>query len=142
MPSLVLTSAPMVPRSITPTLSFAEKIVSGNPAIGFFLSRDVGIRVLMVLMATVRGATPARTTSGFYMTAAARAGVSRTHVRNLMHAAAELGLVALPTPSRRFVEVLPPLQEAVTQWIADSLSGVDLVCRLAQVELAGRDGRS
>lgn len=118
------------------TLSFADKIVSGNPAIGFFLSRDVGIRVLMVLMATVRGVTPARTTSGFYTAAAERTGVSRTHVRNLMHAAAELGLVELPTPSRRFLEVLPPLQEAVTRWIADSLSGVDLVCSLAKVELA------
>jgi hypothetical protein len=124
------------------TLGFAAKIVSGNPAIGFFLSHDVGIRVLMVLMATVRGMTPARTTSGFYTTAAKRAGVSRTHVRNLMHKAADLGLIALPTPSRRFLEVLSPLQEAVTQWIADSMSGVDLVCRLAKTELAGRDGRS
>lgn len=120
------------------TLSFAEKIVGGNPAIGFFLSHDVGIRVLMVLMATVRGVTPARTTAGFYTTAAKRSGVSRTHVRNLMHAAAEQDLVALPTPSRRFLEVLPPLQEAVTRWIADSLSGVDLVCRLAKTDLAGR----
>lgn len=42
------------------TLSFAEKIVSSNPAIGLFLSHDVGIRVLMVLMAMVRGKTPAR----------------------------------------------------------------------------------
>jgi hypothetical protein len=124
------------------TLGFAEKIVSSNPTIGFFLSHDVGIRVLMVLMSTVRGATPARTTSGFYTAAGERSGVSRTHVRNLMVAAADRGLVALPTPSRRFLEVLPPLQEAVTRWIADSLSGVDLVCRLAEVDLGRRDGQS
>jgi DNA-binding MarR family transcriptional regulator len=118
------------------TLGFAAKIVGDNPVIGFFLSRDVGIRVLMVLMASVRGATPARTSSGFYTAAAERSGVSRTHVRNLMLAAAELGLVELPTPSRPFLEVLPPLQEAVTRWIADSLAGVDLVCRLAEADLA------
>ena len=124
------------------TVGFAEKIISTNPEIGFFLSHDVGIRVLMVLVSMVRGKTPARTPSGFYTTAAERTGVSRTHVRNLMHAAAEQGLVELPTPSRRFLEVLPPLQEAVTRWIADSLSGVDLVCRLAEMELASRDGQS
>lgn len=118
------------------TLGFAAKIVGGNPAIGFFLSHDVGIRVLMVLMSTVRGATPARTTAGFYTAAAERSGVSRTHVRNLMRKAADLGLVALPTPSHPFLEVLPPLQEAVTRWIADSLSGVDLVCRLAEADLS------
>jgi hypothetical protein len=73
--------------------------------------------------------------------AAERASVSRTHVRNLMLTAAELGLVVLPAPPRRFLEVLPPLQEAVTRWIADSLSGVDLVCRLAKIEPARRDDR-
>jgi hypothetical protein len=123
------------------TLGFAAKIVGDNPVIGFFLSHDVGIRVLMVLMATVRGATPARTTSGFYTAAGERSGVSRTHVRNLMRKAADLDLVALPTPSNPFLEVLPPLQEAVTRWIADSLSGVDLVCRLAEADLARGDRR-
>jgi len=123
------------------TVGFAAKIVGTNPAIGFFLSHDVGIRVLMVLMATVRGVTPARTTSGFYTTAGERAGVSRTHVRNLMRKAADLGLVALPTPSNPFLDVLPPLQEAVTRWIADSMSGVDLVCRLTEADLAQGDRR-
>ena len=122
------------------TVGFAQKIVGANPAIGFFLSHDVGIRVLMVLMSMVRGKIPPRAPFGFYTVAAERAGVSRTHVRNLMHKAAELGLVVLPVPSRRFLEVLPPLQEAVTRWIADSLSGVDLVCRLAEMGPARRDG--
>ena len=99
-----------------------------------FLSHDVGIRVLMVLMAMVRGRTPPRTPFGFYTTTAKRAGVSRTHVRNLMRAAAGRGLVTLPGPSGRFVEVLPPLPETGTRWIADSLSGVDLVCSVAKAE--------
>ncbi|MBR1216618.1 hypothetical protein JQ557_01345 [Bradyrhizobium sp. U87765 SZCCT0131] len=116
------------------TIGFAAKIMSSNPAIGFFLSHDVGIRVLMVLMAMVRGKTPPRTASGFYTAAAERAGVSRTHVHNLMHAAADQGLVTLPGPEGRFVEVLPPLQESVARWIADSLSGIDLVCTLARPE--------
>ena len=122
------------------TTGFAEKIVSGNPAIGFFLSRDVGIRVLIVMMAMVRGKIPPRVPRGFYTIAAERSGVSRTHVRNLMYAAAELGLVTLPSPPVRHLELLPPLQEAVTRWIADSLSGVDLVCTLTRAELGHGDG--
>lgn len=114
------------------TLGFAEKISSGNPVIGFFLGHNVGIRVLMVLAAEVRGKTPARTQAGFYTNAAERASVSRTHVSNLMQAAADRGLVALSSPAGRFVEMLPPLQEAVAQWIADSLSGVDLVATLTK----------
>ena len=47
------------------TLGFAEKISSGNPIIGFFLGHNVGIRILMVLAAEVRGKTPARTQAGF-----------------------------------------------------------------------------
>ena len=115
------------------TVGFAEKIISGNPPIAFFLGHDVGIRVLMVLMAMVRGKIPPRAPRGFYTIAAARAGVSRTHVRNLMSAAEGLGLVTLPSPSVRQLELLPPLQEAVNRWIADSMSGVDLVCTLARL---------
>ena len=51
---------------------------------------------------------------------------------NLMQSAADRGLVALSNPAGRFVEMLPPLQEAVAQWIADSLSGVDLVATLTK----------
>jgi hypothetical protein len=121
------------------TVGFAEKIISSNPPIAFFLSHDVGIRVLMVMMAMVRGKIPPRAPRGSYTIAAARAGVSRTHVRNLMRAAADLGLVTLPSPSARHLELLPPLQEAVTRWIADSLSGVDLVCTLARAEWGHHD---
>ncbi len=51
-----------------------------------------------------------------------------------MQAAADRGLVALSSPAGRFVEMLPPLQEALAQWIADSLSGVDLVSTLTKTE--------
>lgn len=116
------------------TIGFAAKIISGNPPIAFFLSHDVGIRVLMVLMAVVRERTPPRAASGFYTAAAKRAGVSRTHVANLMHAAADLGLVTLPSSKEPFIEVLPPLQESVARWVAESLSGTDLVCTLAKLD--------
>jgi DNA-binding MarR family transcriptional regulator len=117
------------------TLGVADQISRNNPIIGFFLSRNVGIRVLMALAATVRGRSPARTPPGFYTAAAERAGVSRTHVSNLMREAAERGLVLLSNPAGEYVEMLPALQEALAQWIADSLSGVDLVSTLAMDEM-------
>ena len=48
---------------------------------------------------------------------------------------ADRGLVALSSPAGRYVEMLPPLQEALAQWIADSLSGVDLVSTLTKADI-------
>jgi hypothetical protein len=122
------------------TVGFAEKIISGNPIFAFFLGQHVGSRVLMSLASAVRGKTPPRTPPGFYTTAADQSAVSRTYVRNLMEAAAERGFVKLSSPAGRFVEMRPVLQEALSKWIADSLSGVDLVATLAKVEFGTAAG--
>lgn len=113
------------------TLGLANKISQSNPIIGFFLGHNVGIRVLMALASMVRGRPDQRTLPGFYTAAADRAGVSRTHVSNLMQESADRGYVALSTPAGQYVEMLPLLQHALAQWISDSLSGVDFVSSLA-----------
>ena len=113
------------------TLGLANRISQDNPIIGFFLSHNVGIRVLMALASMVRGKPDVRTLPGFYTAAAERAGVSRTHVSNLMQESANRRYVALSIPAGHYVEMLPILQDALAQWISDSLSGVDLVSSLA-----------
>ena len=117
------------------TLSFADKITRENPVISFFLGFNAGIRVLVVLAAAVRDKTPLRTEPGFYTAAARRAGVSRTHVGNVIRQAADQDLVALSQPAGLFVEMKPVLAGALSQWISDSLSGVDLVARLALAQI-------
>lgn len=113
------------------TLGLANKISQNNPIIGFFLGHNVGIRVLMALAFMVRGNPDVRTLPGFYTAAAEKAGVSRTHVSNLMQESASRGYVALSTPAGQYVEMRPLLQDALVQWISDSLSGVDFVSSLA-----------
>lgn len=45
---------------------------------------------------------------------------------------------ALSDPTGRYVEIFPVLEEALAQWIGDSLSGVDLVARFAMAQVATR----
>jgi plasmid maintenance system antidote protein VapI len=116
-------------------LGRAGRLIANNPAIDFFLRRDVGIRVLMVLMQEVRGQKDRRTPSGFYSAAARRCHVSRNHVRNLLEEAEAMGLVSLSDVRGRYVEVLPALDQAVDRWVAEALEGMDRSTKLALAHL-------
>ena len=60
-----------------------------------------------------------------------RFGVSRTHVRNLLLEAEQMGLVRLSKGRNRSVEMRPQLVQAFDRFIADGMSGHDLCYRLA-----------
>jgi DNA-binding FadR family transcriptional regulator len=60
-----------------------------------------------------------------------RFGVSRTHVRELLEEAEQMGLVRLTKGRGRFVELMPPLLQAFDRLIADAMSGFDLCYQLA-----------
>ncbi len=118
-------------------IDVAARPIAENPAIDFFIRRDVGIRVLMVMMQSIRGQEGQRTQPGFYSAAARRCYVSRNHVRNLLEEAARMGLVALSPVRGDYVEVLPALKQAVDRWVAESLAAIDRTTRLALIHRAG-----
>jgi DNA-binding FadR family transcriptional regulator len=66
-----------------------------------------------------------------YSDLGSRFGVSRTHVRELLEEAEQMGLVRLTKGSGRSVELLPPLLQAFDRFIADAMSGFDLCYQLA-----------
>ena len=107
-------------------LASSARIVAANPDAMLFCSRDGGYPVMMVLALDAdRGATQS------YSAIGDRFGISRTHVRNIIHAAEARGLVCLHGRGGRDVEVLPALVSAFDRFMADVMVEHDSIARQA-----------
>jgi hypothetical protein len=115
------------------SLDFSAKgaeIVAGNPAVMRFMHRDAGMLVLIKL---VQLSTAAGSAEGLsYADIGARFGVSRTHVRSLLEDAAQYGDVSLSGPGGRLVELKPSILQAFDRFLAEAMSGHDLLYKLAR----------
>jgi len=74
-----------------------------------------------------------------YADIGARFGVSRTHVRTLLQDVEQDGLVRLSGRGGRYVELMPPVLRAFDRFMADSMSGHDLLFRIALRQMAKDD---
>jgi len=106
------------------------QILAGNPIMMLFQGRDAGI---MILIKMIQMAGPSRTEplAVSYSDLGDRFGVSRTHVRKLLVAAEEMGLVRLTQARGPCIELLPPVLEAFDRLVAEAMSGFDLCYQLA-----------
>ena len=118
-------------------ISQGAGIMSGNPGIMLFMARDAGMLILMKLLQMrgqqLRGARDAEALS--YADIGERFGVSRTHVRILLKDAEAAGLVGLAGRGGRFVELKEPILQAFDRFVAESMSGHDLIFQMAQRRL-------
>jgi hypothetical protein len=120
--------------------ALGAQILAGNPAMMLFLSRDVGVMVLIKLIQMMGDRE--RSPEGLsYTDLGARFGVSRTHVRWLLQDAEQAGLVSLSGRGGRFVELKPAVLQAFDRFVAESMSGHDLLFRLAIGRIAGAGPR-
>ena len=111
--------------------ALGAKILADNPIVMLFQGRDAGVMILIKMMAMggeQRSAGPLKIS---YSDLGDRFGVSRTHVRELLEEAEQMGLVRLIKGSGRFVELLPPVLVAFDRFVADAVSGLDLCYQLA-----------
>jgi hypothetical protein len=110
------------------------EIMAGNPAMLLFLSRDAGA---MILVKLVQMASTARDAEGLsYADIGGRFGVSRTHVRTLLQDAERNGDVSLSGRGGKFVALRPSILQAFDRFVADSMSGHDLLFRIARSQMA------
>ena len=111
--------------------ALGAKILASNPIMMLFQGRDAGVMIVikMIEMAKAQGSAAPLKIS--YSDLGARFGVSRTHVRNLLVAAEEMGLVRLTKGGGHFVEMKPQLLAAFDRLVADAMSGFDLCYQLA-----------
>jgi hypothetical protein len=112
-------------------LDFSAKgaeIMASNPAVMRFMSRDAGMLVLIKLVQmSVAGSAGLS-----YTDLGTRFGVSRTHVRSLLEDAAQADDVSLSGRGGSLVELKPSLLEAFDRFVADAMSGHDMLHKLAR----------
>jgi len=115
----------------------AVDILAGNPDMMLFLNRDAGVMILIKLVhlaaaAAADAANGDNAANGLsYADIGARFGVSRTHVRTILQDAAKAGLVGLSGRGGALVELKPAVLQAFDRFVAASMSGHDLLFRIA-----------
>ena len=112
------------------------QIMASNPIVMQFMRRESGITILMKLMQLIGRKGPAAREEIFYSDIGKRFGVSRTHVRKVLQEAEGGGLVRLTKEGAQFVEVAPALVQAFDRFLADAMSGHDLLYKLALRQVA------
>jgi hypothetical protein len=123
-------------------LGRGAQIMAGNPAMMLFLTRDAGVTILMKLI-QIAGKGEASPQGGpselSHEDIGALFGVSRTHVRKILQDAAKQGLVALSGRGHRRFEITPVMWQAFDRFVAESMSGHDLMFEIAmrQMKMAG-----
>jgi hypothetical protein len=121
-------------------LEFSAKgaeIMASNPAVMRFMGRDAGILVLIKLVQM----SAADSKGLSYADLGTRFGVSRTHVRSLLEDAAQHGDVSLSGRGGYLVELNPPLLQSFDRFVADAMSGHDMLYKLALDRMAQDERR-
>jgi DNA-binding MarR family transcriptional regulator len=114
----------------------SAQLMAGSPVVMLFMSRDAGVMILVKIIEMAGRAHGAEPLKISYTDLGVRFGVSPTHVRNLLMAAEEMGLVRLTKAGKRLVELKPQLLQAFDRFIADAMSAFDLRYQLTLRELA------
>jgi DNA-binding MarR family transcriptional regulator len=119
-------------------LDFSGKgaeLMANNPAVMRFMGRDSGILVLIKLIQMQTSAGDSEKGLS-YSDIGVRFGVSRTHVRGLLEEAARHGDVNLSGRGGRLVALQPSILQAFDRFLADAMSGHDLLYKFARERMA------
>jgi DNA-binding MarR family transcriptional regulator len=113
--------------------AMGAQIMASHPAVMRFMNRDAGILVLIKLVQMFLAGSAEGLS---FADIGARFGVSRTHVRILLEDAAQHGDVSLSGRGGHVVELRPSILQEFDRFVADSMSGHDLLYKLAREQMA------
>jgi hypothetical protein len=126
-----------VHRLITSSFfALGGQIMAAHPIVMQFMSREAGVMILIKLMQLAGPKGDAARKEISYSEIGDSFGVSRTHVRKILQDAERQGLVRLTKRNGQFVEVMPELVQAFDRFVAASMSGHDLIYKLALGQIA------
>jgi biotin operon repressor len=110
------------------------EVMARNPAMMRYMSRDAGSVILIKLIHLTAAGGAIEELS--YTELGARFGVSRTHVRTLLQDAERNGDLVLSGRGGRQVALTPSILRAFDNFLADAMSGHDLIYRLTLERMA------
>lgn len=105
--------------------AYAAQLMAGNPAMMFFMERDAGT---MILLKLVHRNEAEKKTPVSFTDLADRFGVSRTHVRNTIQEAEKRSLLECTETT---ITLAPSLVAAYDRFVADTMSGHDIMYKMA-----------
>jgi hypothetical protein len=123
-------------------LGFSERgadILASNPGMLLFHTRDAGVTILVKLIQMTLAAGKS-TVELSYSDIGTRFGVSRTHVRKLLEDAERADLMRLSGKGERLVELKPAMLGAFDRFVAESMSGHDLLYGITRSRMTGAAG--
>ena len=123
-------------------LGFSERgadILASNPGMLLFHTRDAGVTILVKLIQMTLAAGKS-TVELSYSDVGTRFGVSRTHVRKLLEDAERADLMRLSGKGERLVELKPAMLGAFDRFVAESMSGHDLLYGITLSRMTGASG--
>jgi hypothetical protein len=112
-------------------------ILASNPGVMLFMSRDGGIMILIKLIQMTHAANEGFHAGLSYAEIGARFGLSRTHVREVLLDAERAGYVKLSGRGGQMVQLTPAVMQVFDRFIADSMSGLDLMFQIALKTMTG-----
>jgi hypothetical protein len=120
-------------------LPVAAKLMASLPDVMLYFNRPAGSMIVTALLQTAMASPDYPHAAVPYTDIGERFGVSRTHVRNLLVAAADAGLVTLHTRGGLRAEILPRLWTSHDRGLAIAMYLHDATYLAVVNELAGRD---
>jgi hypothetical protein len=105
--------------------AYAAQLMAANPSVMFFMERDAGTMILLKLLDRSEAEGAAQVS---FSDLADRFGVSRTHIRNTINEAEKRSLLQC---TQRAITLAPSLVAAYDRFLADTMSGHDIMFKMA-----------
>jgi biotin operon repressor len=125
-------------RATLPHLPGLSRLIRRHLPLAPFFAHDCGYMILLLLLRDGRDGGDGLVTSG-YQRLATQTGVSRTHVRRIVEAARDAGLLTTTARGGHDIRLTPAMWHAADRWFADKFALTDLLLREA---VQGRTGKS
>lgn len=107
-----------------------SRLIRRHLPLASFFAHDCGYMIMLLLLRNAQEHDGAIVTSG-YQRLATQTGVSRTHVRRIVEAARDAGLVETDARGGHDIKLLPSMWHAADRWFADQFALTDLLLREA-----------
>ncbi len=124
-------------RATLPLLPGLSRIIRRHLPLAPFFAHDCGYMILLLLLRGGRESGDNTISTG-YQRLATQTGVSRTHVRRIVEAARDAGLLTTTARGGHDIRLTPTIWHAADRWFADKFALTDLLLReaVAQVQPA------
>ena len=118
-------------RATLPRLPGLSRLIRRHLPLAPFFAHDCGYMILLLLLHAARENGDTVVSTG-YQRIATQTGVSRTHVRRIVEAARDAGLLTTTARGGHDIRLMPNMWHAADRWFADNFALADLLLRDAR----------